>query len=185
MPGNSPEAALSGKAYNVNDLVTYVEERKLYYPKDQAEFDALRRFDVDFDPSRVGTLGCPLRWPANENERDIANLISNPSAMVDKPPSEISGALGNLIYSAAGIPFVFRLPKDKETFDYNKLPGDFEELRSRYGNEGTVTEMESYKVKKVCVLKGIDQSGKCYLVPVKESHDSSAGCIVVLSAPTN
>jgi hypothetical protein len=68
--------ALSGKAYNINDLVIYKEERKLYYPKDSEEFEKLGRTDIDFEESRAGELGSPLRWPSSDNEKAVANLDS-------------------------------------------------------------------------------------------------------------
>lgn len=75
MPGNYPEAPLSGKAYNTEDLVQYSEDVYLDYPKDEAEFATLRRKDLDFDPSRVGTRGTPLRYPANPVELRLSDLL--------------------------------------------------------------------------------------------------------------
>lgn len=76
IPGNHPEAPLSGKAFNIGDLVLHSEEVKLYYPKDNDEFEALRRMDLTFDPERAGTEGSPLRYPANPLELRISNILS-------------------------------------------------------------------------------------------------------------
>jgi len=100
--------------------------------------------------------------------------------VLGKGDADIRGALGSLIYSNNEIPFVFRLPKDKETFIKRKLPGNYEKLLAIYGREGVVKELESYKVKRVCVLKGIDKDGNCYLIPVEKANDPNAECITVL-----
>lgn len=172
--------ALSGKAYNINDLVTYTEERELRYPQTIEEHRKLNRKDDVFDISKAGKLGCPLRWPATQAEYEFANVASNPfNKLLDKEPTGVRDALGTLIYPTCDVPFVFRLPADEETFINKKLPGDYQELVAKFGNNELVTELDSYKVKKVCVLKGIDQSGKCYLVPVDKANSPSDECIIV------
>lgn len=91
----------------------------------------------------------------------------------------IRGTLESLIYSNNEIPFAFRLPKDKETFKYRKLPGNYKDLSETYGPEGIVLELKSYKAKKVCILKGIDKNSKCYLIPVEKADDINFECITV------
>lgn len=48
----------------------------MYYPKDEAELKSLRRNELEFDPTRVGTEGTPLRYPANPLELRISNILS-------------------------------------------------------------------------------------------------------------
>lgn len=74
MPGNYPEAAMSGKNFTIGEMVYYNEMIELKYPGTQSEFDLLERKDINFEPERVGKVGCPLRYPMNEDEWKLANI---------------------------------------------------------------------------------------------------------------
>ena len=74
VPGNFPETLTFGKEYNIGDHVLLLEELELMYPKNEKEFRMLGRDDIKFDPLKVNTRGCPLRYPLNEEEMFASNL---------------------------------------------------------------------------------------------------------------
>lgn len=62
-------------------MVYYVEKADLKYPSSAAEYKLLNIPNTDehfgkFDESKMGKKGCPLRYPANEEEWKIANISS-------------------------------------------------------------------------------------------------------------
>ena len=74
---------------------------------------------------------------------------------------------------------MFRMPKDAEAFAKNRLPGNYEKLKKKYKEGAVVKEMDSIDAKRLCVLKGMDSEGICYLGPISEE----AGIIKVYIQP--
>lgn len=68
LPGNYPETLMEGKCFSIGEMVYCNEQIELKYPNSKLEFDLLQRKDIEFDSSRVGTNGCPLRVPMTDEE---------------------------------------------------------------------------------------------------------------------
>jgi hypothetical protein len=162
VPGNYPEAPLTGKGYNINELVTYTEELPLYYPKTEQEFSLLRRRDIKFDKKRAGKQGCPLRYPLKAEELQALGLESKSHVLM------VSEPLQKLIQPHQEVPFVFKMPEDEETFVSKGFPDDYNELKTKYNPGDLVTEANTYKAKRICQLKAVDDSDNCYLVKLNE-----------------
>ncbi len=171
LPGNFPEIPMWGKQYTIGDMAYYNEEMSLRYPGSQAEFDMLQRADIKFDPARVNTNGTPLRYPATEEEWRTANLEDRPFR-----PDEVSVETLKRIQNR--VPFMFRMPKNKETFAFLQLPGNYAKLSKKYKGGEIVKEMDSFEAKQVCVLKGMDKEDNCYLT-LAEHEEGQAAVITV------
>ena len=76
LPGNYPETLMEGKCFSIGEMVICNEQVELDYPSTKLEFDLLQRKDIQFESSRVGTSGCPLRVPMSEEEWKISGLNS-------------------------------------------------------------------------------------------------------------
>lgn len=171
-PGNYPEAPLCGKAFNINELATYNEIVPLVYPLDEIEFNKLLLTDKKFDPDRAGKRGCPLRYPANESEWESAALEKGPYKPSENP-------LQSLVQPSTKIPFMFRMPPDEDIFKLRQLPGIYSELAKKYAPGDLVSEMDSNIVKRICVIKAIDQDEDCYLIPVEQVDNEKPQLIKV------
>ena len=73
-----PESPLSGKAYDIGEMVYHVEKTELRYPSGEQEFSLLKRADIKYEESRKGQIGSPLRYPSNEEEWKVANIEGKP-----------------------------------------------------------------------------------------------------------
>lgn len=76
-PGNYPEATMSGKNFIIGDMVYYNELVDLNYPVSRSEFALLGRKDIKYEDERAGKPGCPLRYPMNATEWELAKLERN------------------------------------------------------------------------------------------------------------
>lgn len=76
LPGNYPETTMSGKNKSIGGIIYYREKIPLTYPINEIKFNLLQRKDIQFDNIRVGTIGCPLRLPINEEEWKASGLDS-------------------------------------------------------------------------------------------------------------
>ena len=159
----------------------YSEKVELKYPNNEEEFKALRRNDIDFDLSRVGKTGTPLRYPANPVELRISDVLSK-SCMetIIEGSEDKKFILENLIQPQAKIPFMFRMPENEATFIEKNFPGDYNELVNKYEPGELVTEMEYYKKKTVYVLKAITGNDTCCLVAVNQDNSDHQDIIRVL-----
>jgi len=155
---------LTGKAYNINELVTYTEELPLYYPNTEQDFSLLRRGDIKFDKRRAGKQGCPLRYPLKTEELEALGLESNSQVVMINEP------LQKLMQPHQEIPFVFKMPEDEETFVNKGFPGNYNELKQKYNPGELVTEANTYKAKRICLLKAVDDNDNCYLVRLGEEE---------------
>ena len=182
VPGNFPEVPLSGKQFSVGDIVCFIEKLDLSYPSTEAEFSLLHRPDIVFDPSRANTAGTPLRTPATAKEWRIADL--DPEAFKAEDSSQSQ--------AQSKVPFMFRMPKDKETFENLRLPGDYGKLKKKgYKVGDVVKELDSVEAKQVCILRGIDTKNNCYMTRINESDSEGIvikarlGCNIPLEIEEN
>ena len=168
LPGNYPETAMSGKSMTIGGIVYYRETVTLNYPINQVKFNSLRRKDVQFDNTRVGTIGCPLRLPTNEDEWKCSGLDSNINLIIllEKDFTVDNDELTCFGFAPCKVPFIFKLPNTKEEFIEKKLPGDYTSLLTKYQAEGVVDELDIYDEKRLGILHAIDDNDICYITPM-------------------
>lgn len=101
-------------------------------------------------------------------------------ATVSVALKRVNEALQQLIQPQPQIPFMFKLPEDEETFVEKGFPGDYGELSKSFKPGETVTEMKTYRAKRVCQLKAMDDNDTCYLAKLDEADQIPSDVIKVL-----
>ena len=69
----------------------------------------------------------------------------------------------NLLRIQHKVPFMFRMPGDKESFAECHLPGNYAKLSKIYKPGDIVKDLEGLDAKQICILRGLDKNENCYL----------------------
>ncbi len=80
--------------------------------------------------------------------------------------------MGDLRKVQARVPFMFRMPKDKESFEARGLPGNYEKLAKKYRCGDVVRELDRVETRQLCILRGIDSKNNCYLTQISGSDEA-------------